>query len=668
MTDEAADARKLFEEIEEYEQDFWREEGLADLRFVKLREQWPDEAIAARGDGRPMLTIDKLGPAMRQVVNDARQNKPAILARPAGPGADKATSDILSGLIRNIEYVSDADIAYDTAVESAVGGAVGYIRVNITDDGPDPFERDLAIERVADASTVYGDPDSERADSSDWNVCFVRKMIPKSRFEREYPNAEHSDWESESYRSLSDTWVTKNNVAVVEHWEREKAQKLAYMLSNGTTVYEDEIEDQAAMFAEQGIEIVGSPKPVTFYKVTQKIRTGLEVLEENEWPGQYIPIIPVYGEEFTVDGKRYARSMFNGSKDAQRNFNYWRSTTTELIALAPKVPYIGQQGAFDVDDGWSTANTENHPYLEYAKGYERPTREQYAPIPAGAMQEALNASDDIKTITGIHDASLGARSNETSGRAIRARQMEGDTSTFNFIDNLTRGIRHTGRILLDLIPKVYNADRIIRILGPDMEPQEVRISPDAQALQAENELQARQQFAVDNGRAPEPSELEQLQADIPRIYDIWTGKYDLTVKAGPSYTTLREETRSELVELMRAAGSPEERQAIGKLYLKNSDWPGAEELLEEFEDDGIPPQLQQQIDEGMARMQELEEENSKLKNEYVVKMKELELQEVELGFRADELVIKKLEAQAKLLDAQNQQAQFVGPEPQSYAM
>src|SRR6185503_5404552 len=203
-----------------------------------------------------------------------------------------------------------------------------------------------------------------------------------------------------------------------------------------------------------------------------------EILKTVDWAGRFIPIVPVYGDEVIDEaGKRWFRSLIRDARSAQEMFNYWRTITTELIALAPKAPWIGEEGAFDADPNWDTANSTSHAKLEYAKGAPPPQRQPFAGVPAGALQEALNANDDMKSIIGIYDASLGARSNETSGRAILARQREGDVSTFHFIDNLSRAIRHGGRILIDLIPKVYSTERIVRILGEDLAPATVRIAP-----------------------------------------------------------------------------------------------------------------------------------------------------------------------------------------------
>jgi hypothetical protein len=281
---------------------------------------------------------------------------------------------------------------------------------------------------------------------------------------------------------------------------------------------------------------------VASHKVVQRILTGAEVLETVDWAGRFIPLVPVYGEELHIDGRRRLRSLVRDAKDPQRMFNYWRTTSTELVALAPKTPFIGRKGAFETDSAkWATANVQTHAYIEY-DGPEPPQRQMFAGPPAGAVQEALTASDDMKAIMGLYDASLGARSNETSGRAIMARQREGDVSTFHYIDNLNRSLRHAGRILIDLIPKVYATPRVIRVLGADGQARAVNVNSSASAAPSAASPPAAGAQADPNG------ELKSVE----RIYDLTVGRYDLTVEAGPSFTSRREEAANQMIELIQA--------------------------------------------------------------------------------------------------------------------
>jgi len=546
-----------------------RREALDDLRFARLGEQWPEKVRRERElEGRPCLTINRLPAFIRQVVNDARQNKPAIAVHPVDNGADPETAEVFNGLIRHIEQSSDAEVAYDTALDFAVTCGLGYFRINTRYAADDGFDQDIAVERVANPFSIYGDPEGAAADSSDWNTAFVVDTLPRSVFEARWKGADAVDWEADDYGRLAGPWLDGDRVMVAEYWRRERTTKTILALSDGQVVEEGVYKAQKAMFDALGVKVVGRPRHAASHKVTQRILTGAEVLETVDWAGRFIPIVPVYGEELMVDGRRRLRSLVRDAKDPQRMFNYWRTTSTELVALAPKAPFIGRKGAFETDSAkWATANVQSHAYIEY-DGPEPPMRQGFAGVPAGALQEALNASDDMKSIMGLYDASLGARSNETSGRAIMARQREGDVSTFHYIDNLSRAIRHAGRILLDLIPKVYATARVVRVLGPDGAAKSVGVAPGGQGGEA-------------------------LKA-IGRIYDLSAGKYDLTVRSGPSFTSRREEAATQMIELIRAY--PAAAPLIGVLLARNLDWPGADEIATRLAA-MLPPQAKGQAPE-----------------------------------------------------------------------
>lgn len=554
-----------------------RREALDDLRFARLGEQWPERVRRERElEGRPCLTINRLPTFIRQVVNDARQNKPAISVHPVDGASDPETAEVFNGLIRHIEQSSDAEVAYDTALDFAVTSGVGYFRINTRYAGDDGFDQDIAIERVANPFSIYGDPESTAADSSDWNTAFVVDTLPRAAFEARWKGAEAVDWDGDDYGRLGGPWLDGDRVMIAEYWRRERTTRTILALSDGQAIEEGLYKAQKAMFDALGVKPVGRPRQTASHRVTQRILTGAEVLETVDWAGRCIPIVPVYGEELMVDGRRRLRSLVRDAKDPQRMFNYWRTTSTELVALAPKAPFIGRKGAFETDSAkWATANVQSHAYIEY-DGPEPPMRQGFAGVPAGALQEAMNAADDMKSITGLFDASLGARSNETSGRAIMARQREGDVSTFHYIDNLSRSIRHAGRILLDLIPKVYATARVVRVLGPDGAARTVGVAP--------------------GGAGGGGQGAEQLKA-IGRIYDLGAGKYDLTVRSGPSFTSRREEAANQMIELIRAY--PAAAPLIGDLLARNLDWPGADEIAQRMaallpaQVKGAPPEVEQ---------------------------------------------------------------------------
>lgn len=556
-----------------------RQNFVDDLRFGRLGEQWPDDVKQDRiRAGRPCLTINRMPTVIRQVVNDARQNRPSIDVKPVDGGADIKTAQIFAGLIKNIEYTSNADVAYDTAIDFAVSGGFGFWRVDVDYSGPRSFETEIKIRSIPNPLTVLWDPQSKTADSEDWKDAFITDMWRKADFEKAYPGAQCTGFgDAEQY---DEPWWddSADMVRVAEYFFREEVEVEIVLLSNGMVMDADKLEADEqlrAILAATGVTVVHNRKAPD-YQVIHQLMTGAEVLEKTDWLGKYIPIVPVFGEDINVEGRRHFRSLIRDAKDPQQMLNYWRTTSTELVALAPKAPWVGKVGSFTTDsEKWGTANTKTHAFIEF-DGEVPPQREPFAGIPAGALQEALNASDDIKSVTGLYDASMGARSNETSGRAIMFRQREGDVSTFHFIDNLTRAIRCTGKILVDLIPKIYDEPKIVRILGDDGKPAQVAVGP----------------------QGTQPPE------GMAEVYDLNVGNYDVAVTAGPSFTTKREETANQMLEFLRVM--PQAGALMGDIIAKNMDWKDSDKLAERLaamlppgmdgkppaQDQGPPPEVQ----------------------------------------------------------------------------
>jgi len=593
-----------------------RQDALDDINFARMGEQWPDEIAEARSrEGRPMLTINRMPSFARQVVNDARQNKPSITTRPATGGANVLNANLFDGLIRQIQNQSSANIAYDTGIESAVYGGFGYWRVDVDYAYNDSFDLDILILPVENPFSVYGDPIAGGADSRDWNFGFVVDDMPKDQFEKKYPDAEVGDFDIAN-PSQAD-WVGEKTVRVAEWWKRDESKKMIVKLTDGRVLDAENYIKEKPTFDAMQLTVAGEREART-HKVVHRIITANEVLETKEWAGCYIPIVPVYGDVVNVEGKRYFRSLIRDAKDPQRMFNFWRTAATEIVALAPRVPYIGPRGSFNTDaEKWATVNRVSHAYLEYDQqpGQPPPQRQSLdGGVAAGALQEAMNASDDMKSVIGIHDASLGARSNETSGRAIMARQREGDTSTFHFIDNRDRAIEHTGRILVDLIPKIYTGDRIVTILSEDLKEANVPLGQPVQM-----------QMPGQPGQPPQ---------DITHVFDLTAGKYSLVMKRGMSYTSKREEAAAQQIEFAKVTGTG---QLFGDVIAKNLDWPGAD-IIEDRIKRSLPPhitgqgpspqeqQLQQALQQMQAALQQMQAELQK---------KDMEIASLKAGTQAD---------------------------------
>lgn len=531
------------------------ERGREDSEFTLGINQWPPDIASSRQKaGRPCLTENRMLPFVHQVVNDIRQTRPAVVVNPVDNKGDRDIADILQGIIRNIEYTSDANTAYDMAAWNAITAGYGWLRVHTCYADEESFNKEIKILRVPMFNSVFLDPNSREADGSDAEYAFVYCDMPIEKFKREYPNAAEV-----SFSGYGDSWATDKTVRIAEYFYRVYEEKTICQMPDGSIVSEEECK-------AMGVEPINRRR-VQMPKVKWAKITGAEVLEETDWEGIYIPIVPVYGLEVWQDNRRRSYSLVHQAKDPQRRLNYWLSASTEIIALQPKAPFIlmeGQQRGNE--DLWETANTDNLAYLTYApvelpngQVYLDKPQRQNPPAGSPAMtQEMLFAADGIKSTLGIFNASLGERGNETSGKAILARQAEGDNATFHFSDNLANSIRQLGRIIVDLIPKIYTNAQMLRIIGEDGTPQNVPVN----------------QVAIKSGKKILPYQ-SGVRGDLMQI-DLGAGKYDVVCRMGASYATKRQEAANTLLEL--AKSDPRVLEVGGDIIADSLDIPYADVL------------------------------------------------------------------------------------------
>lgn len=648
-----------------------RRDAEEDIRFSRLGDQWPAKVRKQReAEGRPVLTINKTTAFIKQVVNDSRQNEPSITVVPVDGGSDVDTAEVIGGLCRAIQQGSNAAVAYDTALENAVSGGFGFFRIDMEYVHSESFDMEARIERIANPLSVHWDASTTKFDASDWEYGFVSEWLTKAVFEQKYPGKEAVSFEGDDADRIQSETLLADSVRLAEYFLRTLHKRKIVQLSDGRVVREEELKKVVPigpgiemplieLLAMQNVTPTRE-RTADYYKVVRRVLSGTDILEETDWPGQSIPICPVWGDEVIVDGRRHFRSLIRDARDPQMMFNFWRSSSTELVALAPRAPFIAQVGAIPQGpegEKWRTANTRSHPYLLYAQGSQAPQRQPFPSVPAGNIQEALNASDDMKAIVGIYDSSLGARSNETSGRAIVARQRESDNATFNFIDNLSRAIQYAGRVLIEIIPSIYSPRETIRILGEDMAPKVVKLVKQGEAA------------AQQGGDTPN---------DDPnaRLYSLDIGKYDVVVKTGPSYATKREQAVTQLTELVRSA--PEAAPIIGDILVSNMDIPGAQEISKRLKkmlppqlQDGeggqpaqppIPPEMIEQGKQAIAENADLKAQLQQAKADTQIKGAELQLKQQEMSMNAETA---RLEHQIRLqeLDLERQKLAMEAARP-----
>jgi hypothetical protein len=616
---------------------------LEDLKFLAgspdNQWQWPSDVLSTRGtsqgqtiSARPCLTINKLPQHVQQVTNDQRQNRPSGKTIPVNDEADNDLAEVYTGIIRHIEYISDADVAYDTACSAQVITGEGYFRLLTDWIDEDSFEQEIRIGRIRNQFSVYMDPTIQDPCGSDAEWCFLTTDILKEEYERDFPNA--TPLSSLMTNGIGDAgmsgWINESTVRIAEYFYIEHEMVELCLYPSGPCEKGSAIDLEARARGIKPIRTRTSDrKVVKWCKIN-----GFEVLEEQVWPGKWIPVIRVIGNEYEIEGKLHISGLIRNAKDPQRMYNYWSSQEAEMLALAPKAPFVGYGGQFEgYETQWKTANTIPWPYLEVnpdivdGQGAPLPLPQRSQPVMAqsGLISAKMAASDDIKSVTGQYNSSIGATSNERSGKAILARERQADTGTYHYVDNLARAIRFSTRQIIDLIPKVLDTKRIARIMGVDGEVDQVEIDPEQP--EAKKDI-----IDPDTG------------AVIKSIFNPGVGKYDVCVITGPSYTTKRQEAAESMSALMQ--GNPELWAVAGDLLVKSMDWPGAEKLSERLRrtidpkllSDQPPPevlQAQQQIE---AMGQQMEAMRKMLEN-------------VQTSFEQQELDIKKFDVETKRIAA-----------------
>ena len=570
-----------------------RVEALDDLKFAG-GDQWPVEIQNSRLlESRPYLTINKIDAYCRQIENQQRQQRPRMKAHGMNDESDEKIADIITGICRHIENQSDADAAYDNAFSFAVRMGWGYWRVIHDFPSPDSFDQEIYIKRIENAFMVYFDPNSNEPDGSDAEKCLVTEVISKESFRKMYPGAD--DGGGFTPRGTGDSqseWITKEDIRIAEYFYTEYTKSKLLLLSDGTTCYKDE-KPKETILQDAGIYVVSERETVKKQIKWVKL-TGMQILEQQDWPGKFIPIVPVYGQQLIVDSKKKRFGLTRMAKDPQRMYNFWSTALTESVALAPKAKYLLAEGQ---DEGhemeWNLANVKSMPVLRYKQTDSEgrmapvPTRIQPEPPPAGMVTALQGLNSDLMAVIGIYDPSNLPNGNQ-SGKALNGMQQQTDMTNFHYYDNLTRSIRQTGRIILDLIPHIYDKQRIMRIIGADGKGELVTINEQGQDEQGVDKV----------------------------LNDVTVGQYDIVMETGPGYSSKRQEAVDSMMSLLQA--DPGLMQQAGDLIFRNMDFPGADIVADRLaaanplaqidEKSNIPPQVQMQLAQSQQTIQQLQQQ------------------------------------------------------------
>lgn len=565
-----------------------RQEALEDLKFVN-GEQWPIELQNSRNlESRPVLTINKVDTYCRQVANQQRQQRPRIKVHGMNTVQDAAEAEIIQGLIRHIEVNSNAETAYDTAFDYAVRMGWGYLRIRTDYISEDSFDQEIFIDPINNPFTVYFDPNSVLPDGSDAEKAMITTVISKEVFKKQYPDADDTNWTVRGTGDSQNEWIMKEDIRIAEYFYTQRKKTKLYLLSDGSHVFEEEMPS-GEQLAAAGITIIS--KRDSFRKVIKWAKlTGDQILEERDLPGKYIPIVPVYGREIVVGDKRKRFGMVRFAKDPQRLYNFWQTALTESVALAPKAKWIMAEGQDEGHESdWAQANIKSTPYLRYkqtdieGRPAPAPQRLQPEPPPAGVITAAQGFSQDLQAVMGIFDPNQLPTGN-ISGKALNGQQQQIDLTNYDYYDNLTRSLCHVGKIILNLIPYIYDTERVMRIIGDDGKPETLTIN--------------------------------QRDASGRVVNDVTVGQYDVVMETGPGYNSKRQAAVDAMLPLLSTNG--ELFNIAGDLVFRNMDFPGADTIADRLATmnplaqidtkSDVPPQVQMAMQQSQAQVKQMQEQ------------------------------------------------------------
>lgn len=655
-----------------------REAAVASLKMSD-GDQWDDKEKSRRATrGRPVLTGNLLEASIMQAVGDARHNHARVKVRPVSVRGDQKLAEIRAGIIREVEYVSNAEAIYDYAHEMQCRGAYGAWRVLTRYTIDNPFIQEIYLERIKNPLTVLMDPDARDAQYTDAKYGFILEKMSEKEFKEKYPGkAVSSDPMTATGGMSRERSYDKGSVTVAEYYVVEEEKKTFCLMSDGRVMKKDEADEaveeaqaqwetQRTQLAEQAA-LMGQvlpdnvpPPPLSITEEKESDVPGIyryvmsdsDILEEKQAvPGEFIPIVVAKGKEYNVEGEMRVKSLIANAIDPQKYYNYWITATAEVISLAPKNPYIGTAKQFKgYEKDYAVANVENMPFLKYnvdpdAPG-TKPSREPAAPVPSAMLAEVQQAEGLVRKAIGMGNRDVGEVGPERSGLAIRQIQKPGDIGTFVFVDNLNRAIRHSGRIVNSMIPEVYDTRRDIRMHKEDGTGQFVPINIPAGELVEHTKpnlglygLQSKTAQTRETGR------LNQfLKANGPAaLYNsMSSGHFEVMIDTGPNYATQRQESAE---SLLRLAAIDKRLFMIGPdVVYANQDFEGASELAKRYRktlpQGMVEPEPGEEPQKPMPPAPQAQVMMMKQQNE----AKKLEIKQAELQIKAAHLQVEKLRA------------------------
>lgn len=521
--------------------------AIEDLEFED-GQQWPaDLANMRRIDKRPTLTINLTRSMVRRVCNNMRQQRPRIKVHPVGDGARIEDAKVVGGLIRHIETLSNASVAYDAGGESAVKIGWGYWRVIGEYVDETSFDQELKIKSIRNPFTVYDDPSCQLPTGQDREWCLITEEMSRQKYKRKYPKAENVEYTRGGPGDDGKLWESKEKIRLAEYYRIQKTPERLYQMTDGTTLFQSDLKRLRQKLEARQIFVATDPETgeeisrMSHRREVQWFRlNGRQVVEKRTIPGRWIPVVRCLGNLLDLNGQIRIRGMIRDLKDSNRMLNYWATCETEIVALAPRAPYIAAEGQLDGHPEWKDANQKPYSSLTYNIVHSNPDdpnspvlpppqRIEAVQVPAGIVNARQGAKMDLMELAGMpHEPGRDTPGVVVSGKALRERQALSDIGHFQYYDNQTMAIAFTGDILLDQIPHYYSTQRMQRIIGEDGTPQMIGINQRTQT-----------------GVGPDGRAIFEVKNNLTM------GRYDVVMDTGPGYETRRQEQAETTVDLLR---------------------------------------------------------------------------------------------------------------------
>lgn len=635
------EAYERFQYCVDWESDF-RDLFIQDVKFANGDSdngwQWPDDLRRDRMlNRRPALTINKVQNHVNLVVNDGRQNKAAIEITPAGKESSFQSAQGIGSLVRNIQYLSNADNVYDDMSQNQVEGGIGYGRIISIYPDPRSFNQELRISPVQNHLNVFLDPDIKQKNGSDAKFGFVFEDVSRDDYEREY-DEEAPVGVAPFGLGIGADWIKQDHVRIAEYYrvDFQKDELIYYKHGDKEELFlRSEVPrgmkralrlDEAAYEAGTAggdVEIITRPteiKRLQWYKIGAH-----KIMDRETFKTQYVPIFRFVGRERVIDNKLERKGLTRTLKDAQRMYNYNSSAEAEAAAIATKTNWlVAAEAIAGYETGWNRANIDNKPYMVFRHkdrdGEPIPPPQRIDPAKsAEAYLAGMEiASRELEMASGQGPAQFGKPQREKSGIAITNSQRQGDILTFDFLDNRTQGIQYAGMILLDWIPHCYNTKQVVQVLDKDGTERMLTIDPNAQS----------------------PYEEQKVQDQVQAVLNPNIGQYKVQAQAGPAYATQRQEAWNAFVQII--TGAPDLINEIGDLMFLSADFPMADEIAQRIrrkikqmapwllDDNAVNPQVQQLQQQLQMAGQQLQE----LLSELAEKDKRLKEKTEHLGIQA----------------------------------